>query len=534
MPQPPTPRDHAPINFWHPHIGDTPITTIPHLHHILNTEYPGLKRNPQYPQLIREAELHLTFIQLLKGKTHLERGDRKRLGNELGISRQKFTAWAQDARKPRLYYELDRILSKTQANKIITQLHKENNGVTSTNDILARLATYYPTPELTASKHHHKRLTHCTQYFHALTLLTDGGTNLDIARTLNIHHSQIMRWLNGSRPDYLELTRRIPQQPPEPDHQWLPLTMEGNFHPTTFIHVPTTVETWAEVQQVIQQTHPLDTPQMEHWHKQFEPITQDEAFAYLLGIIVSDCGKSSISRTAHRIDLRLSKSYTWSRQVGVATCYYLGKIGILAKQVGDRDSFTGLNTCYSWNSENTPLLTWIDQTCLGLRRNQRTTYDPIKADWLIKAPIKIRIKFIQGLNDGDGWASTKDQALGNACEPNIALVKELLRSLGIISIDDGKRIKIKRQRSVLRAVKLPYFLHANERQKTAEKLAKMIQARRETNPEFIPQNVINEVQRLDAHGLSKGIIAEQVFDKFGISYDRRRIHYILKKYPKGK
>lgn len=113
---PPKPRDHAPIHLWHPTIHTTPITTIPHLHKILEIEFPGLHRSPNYSQLFKD-------------QTHLQRGDRKRIGKELGITRQKFTAWAQDARKPRLYYELERMLSKTQANKQISQLHKENNGI---------------------------------------------------------------------------------------------------------------------------------------------------------------------------------------------------------------------------------------------------------------------------------------------------------------------------------------------------------------------------------------------------------------------
>ena len=498
---PPKPRDHAPIHLWHPTIHTTPITTIPHLHKILEIEFPGLHRSPNYSQL-------------LKDQTHLQRGDRKRIGKELGITRQKFTAWAQDARKPRLYYELERMLSKTQANKRISQLHKENNGIFSTDDVIARLKTYYPAQELTTSPHHHKRFTHCTQYFQALNLLKDGGAYLDVARTLKVRHSQIMRWVDGRRPDYIELTRHIPKQPPEPNHQWLPFTMEANFHPTNFINVPTTVETWTQIQHVIHQTQPLDTPQMHQWQHQFGPITQDEAFAYLLGIIVSDCGKSSITYSSHRIDLRLSKKYSWSKQMGEATCYYLGQIGIHAKQVGDRDSSAGPKTCYSWNSENTPLLQWIDKTCFGLETEQRTTYHLIKADWLLTAPTNIRIKFLQGFNDGDGSASIKDQTLSNTCGPNIPFLRKLLQTFDIGSTKDEHRIKIKRQICVLRAAKLPFFLHATDRQMNADKLAEMIRVRREENPRFIPQEVIAEVHQLNRQRLSKGKIAELIFDKF--------------------
>jgi hypothetical protein len=307
--------------------------------------------------------------------------------------------------------------------------------------------------------------------------------------------------------------------------------MKANFHPTKFIHVPTTIETWTQIQQVIHQTQSLDTPQMHQWRQQFGPINKEEAFAYLLGIIVSDCGKSSITHSSHRIDLRLSKKYSWSKQLGEATCYYLGLISIHAKQVGDRDSLVGPNTCYSWNSENTPLLQWIDKTCFGLEIHQRTTHDSIKADWLLKAPTNIRIKFLQGLNDGDGSASIKDQTLSNTCGPNIPFLRKFLQTFDIGSTQDEHRIKIKRQICVLHAAKLPFFLHATDRQMNADKLAEMIRVRREENPRFIPQEVIAEVHQLNRQGLSKGRIAELIFDKFRVSYDRRRIAYILKKYP---
>ena len=74
------------------------------------------------------------------------------------------------------------------------------------------------------------------------------------------------------------------------------------------------------------------------------------------------------------------------------------------------------------------------------------------------APRRIRIKFVQGLNDGDGWASVKDQTIGNACEPNIAFVKQLFLTFNIESTDDGRRVRIHKQDSLIRAAQLPFFL----------------------------------------------------------------------------
>lgn len=532
MPSPPAIK--APqIYLWHPQIQDTPITNKVHLHQILEQEYLGLKRNREYFQLLRDAEHHLALIQRLKDRTHLHRGERTTLAKQLGISRQKFTAWAQDARPPRLYYLLERSISKTQAHTKLTQIHHENNSIKSTEDVKQRLKTYYPGEELEKSKLHQKRLTQCNIYFKALSLLKEGGCYLDIARELDTHHSQIMRWFDGRRPDYIEITRRIPAEYPKLDYKWLPRRMEGNFHPSLFIQVPINIQNWRQIQEVLGQISPLQNEHMQQWQQRFETLSQDAAFAYILGVMVSDAAKPQTGFTSTKMDLRLSKKYSWSEQFGEATSFYLGQVGIFSEKGPDRDSSAGPRTCYSWASENSPLLTWISQSCLGLKPHERTTYHPIKANWLLTSPREFRLKFLQGLNDGDGSASIKDQTLSNTCGPNIPFVRQLLQTFKIGSSKDSQRIKITRQECIMLAAKLPFFLHATERQRNADKLAEMMRIRREENPRFIPKEVIAEVHRLKRQGLSNGTIAEQVFDKFRVSYDKRRIDYILRKYPQG-
>ncbi len=447
--QPPKPRDQAPINYWTPTINTTPITSIPHLHQILQTEYPGLQRNPNYTNWLHDAETHLTLITHLQDQTHLERGDRKRLGEELGITRQKFTAWAQEARKPRLYYEIEKSLSKSGATKKIQKLQQDNNGISSVDDITNRLATYYPMAELSKSKLHKKRLFHCDQYFKALGLLSQGGSYSDIAKELGTIHSQIQRWLDGRRPDLVELARRIPNKNPGSNRKWLPLGMKGNFHPIRLISVPLQISTWSQILEVIDQLEPNLNNQMRSWLNQFGEITQPEAFAYLLGMLVSDADKPRAGFTSTSIDLRLTKQHDWSRTIGEATCYYLGKLGIKAKKGPDRDSYSGPKTCFSWVSENSALLTWMVANCLGLESHERTTFHAIRTEWILIAPRIIRIKFVQGLNDGDGWASVKDQTIGNACEPNIDFVKQLLLTFKIESTDDGRRVRIHKQDSLI-------------------------------------------------------------------------------------
>jgi hypothetical protein len=67
-------RKDTPNRIWIPHIDDTYILSIEQLHHYLDTEYPGLKRNPAYTKAIQDAEHHLTLFNNVKDHIHLPRG----------------------------------------------------------------------------------------------------------------------------------------------------------------------------------------------------------------------------------------------------------------------------------------------------------------------------------------------------------------------------------------------------------------------------------------------------------------------------
>jgi hypothetical protein len=187
--------------------------------------------------------------------------------------------------------------------------------------------------------------------------------------------------------------------------------------------------------------------------KKYGPISQEDAFAYLLGNLVSDAGKITPHHTSTRLELNLTKNYDWSQHLGDAVCYYLGLIGIYAEYKNDKRK-------RRWRSQNSPLLTWIKHVCLGLSPQQLTTYTPITTPWLLTAPKHIRIKFIQGLNDGDGHVLVGYQQLGNASEKNSAFLKKLLLTLQIKSWINIRRVLIEGKNSILKAVELPFFLHA--------------------------------------------------------------------------
>jgi len=174
-------------------------------------------------------------------------------------------------------------------------------------------------------------------------------------------------------------------------------------------------------------------------------------------------------------------------------------------------------------------MTWMICACLGLKEQECTTYHPIEGRWLLEVSKPDRVAFLQGLNDGDGWASTRDQSLGNAYAPNIRFVRDLLLTLGIDSASDGTRVRIRSQAGITRAAQIPFFRHATERQRNANKLAEMVSVRQQQVPGTASPKIAEAILTLRAKGLSYSEIAEQLFDKFGVSFDHSYVVRRIKK-----
>ena len=521
------------INIWFPKIGKRTITSKDSLHKIIETDYPGIKRNPHFLNLVTDAENHLILIEKIGDSFKLKRGDITRLARELNFSIQTTYSFLKCQGRPRLYHLIDLCISKNKAQIRLAEIENENCGVSSTEEVLRRISNFYLNEDLGSSLNARNHLLQVDKYFLALKLLASGGHFSEVASRVGASRLQVKRWFSSEgKPFLIHLTSQIPKKTPWMGFKWLPTFIDqyGVHYPSNFIQVPQTLNCWEQIEQVLCQLTERNDQKMREWETQFGKISKRNAFAYVLGMIVSDAAKNSTkSYSSTSFELTLTKAKYWSEKVGEATCYYLGKLGIKANLGNPVFPKMGHEQHY-WYGSRTPLLRWILHSVLGIESGNCTTYQPIRSEWIQKAPFEIRQKFLQALNDGDGFASVTGQIIGNACIPNISFLIRLLNTFDIESSprSDRKQVVIRKADSIIQAARLPFFLHATSRQLNAEKIAKMLRKRRHQKRGLFPEDVVIEILTLKRKRMSFGEIAEKVFDKYGFSLSRSSIDHIIR------
>ena len=202
-------------------------------------------------------------------------------------------------------------------------------------------------------------------------------------------------------------------------------------------------------------------------------------FAYLLGILVGDASKNCIKRkrkTTRRITLSLTHAHQTNERLGNFVALCANCLGLRMNRIKDGPKGSkNKNSFFRWRSQSSLLIEWIFNVCLGLSDDQLTTYDAIKADWILTTPKTFRVWFLQGLADSDGFVDLQAQQVGIITQPNTDLIKRIFESLGV---NPKKRIFGGRLEALMvnirDAYKLPIFnpLVRSYRFKLLEKLIK--------------------------------------------------------------
>jgi len=155
---------------------------------------------------------------------------------------------------------------------------------------------------------------------------------------------------------------------------------------------------------------------------------------YTLGWLLGDLGKKFGPKElmTASLNLSLSKRHPENEDLGNFVFFQcLRELGIQTKRVRDRGpDRSSPYGAYYWDSARSPLFGWFHTACLGLKWNERTSFTPVKMDWILAAPTESRLWFLRGLADSDGDVHFKDKSVGITTSPNTDFVNSLIRSLG--------------------------------------------------------------------------------------------------------
>ncbi len=268
-----------------------------------------------------------------------------------------------------------------------------------------------------------------------------GKNTMEISTELSIPYNTVRKWKSGRAPNIINTLKSvIDLGRPKLGWKWLPpsLGTHGELK-GSIVQVVEKVRNVREVRDILAQLEPLETTYKRAL--QFGLNEDDVAsmktclFFYLLGVIVGDASKR---RRSHRktstmeIDLALSKKHDSNIQFGEFVAMCANSLGLRMNRVKDRAQTKQVpNGAYRWRSQSSLLVRWIFEACLGLHEGQKTTYDPIKADWILAAQGNERVSFIQGLADSDGFNDIQSLEVHIISLSNASFIQTILKSLGV-------------------------------------------------------------------------------------------------------
>jgi hypothetical protein len=523
------------IKHYVPKVRDKEVKSYKQLEEIVKKDFPGLMRVKGFDKMMEGGKKHFDLIEKLRGKQHLEYGDVAKLSREIDRDICSVQDYATRGKPPRIYTALESAISRPEGLVKIEELVRKNNGIRNMEDIQRRLGNYYAEKEYRGSPNYNKDHEMVVKYFKFIDHLKDGGSLTEIGRQIDTHQVALRRWYDAKAPWMVQLSSCIPDETPKAGHVWLPMETGPKNNPGRFIEVPREITSHHQIAEVLKQVKSLQGPEFAELEKRFGPSTKTDSFMYALGSLLAD-GSTQFARDSNlagsRFQQPLGRSYDWSKRYGEGTGYHLSKIGIKMYRWADRDynpesvSYPS-SGAYDFQSQNSPLITWMRRSCLGLRDSDSKTHDSVDAKWILSAPKEWRTPFLQGVCDGDGCASIKAQYLSIGTSSNNEFYKDLLKSFGIKSHKGDGAVAINAQDSVLKANEIGMFRYATSRKNNLEKLSRMIESfdysRKPTSSDM------ESIRKMRSEGKSWGTISEVLYNEKGYTWPHHSISYKSKK-----
>ncbi len=538
-------RIAARINMTRPEIKGVPVESETHLRKIIVKEYHGMMGMLGFDKMLQEGCVHLRIMNILQGREFLEYGEIPHLAREFNVKEGTLGIWIKDGITPRIHFHLNRSISSYEAKEKLKTIRKRNNGITTKAEYDRRMGNYYLDNQERRASFHKREEVITQKYFKFLEQYQLGGPLKQIAHKVEIAPSTGLGWLEGNQPRRIRIASGIPKEQPKPGQKWLPLKFREGRYPEDSIQVPERVRSYKDVLSVLHQLKPIENKFMKELQVRLSRRSIEGEFMYLLGAYVSDAGIFNETTIGQSLGIRLAKKYSWSYDFGDGFCQSLGACGIYAHRTKNTPSKTtsiktkegkrAINQSekLNWASENSPLVHWIHQSCLGFNNYAPKREQQISADWILTAPRSLRVSFAQGWSDGDGSVSPRGRYFCITTTKNQKFVSDLLNSLGIDTRINGSDVFTSGVENAVKASDIPMFRYASGRKDASDKMVKMIDSTRSVKRNPFTNKELEHMVQLRKSGLSWFDIHEAMFDKFGTAVHRGTIENAVCRYSSG-
>src|SRR5438445_1840307 len=187
-----------------------------------------------------------------------------------------------------------------------------------------------------------ERLRNFCQFVH---LHGKGVGVKELAKTLGVHRSTILKWRQGINQPYLaKVASSVVSKSLSPGWKLLPLRISsGGNEQKDWIQVPVSIHGYNDILSVIRQTKPREQAyeraakfRLSEKHLRRMRV---ELFAYLLGIMLGDEGKEGGQQNrfaSMNIDFQLTKKETPNEALGELVCMSANSLGIDIRRIKDK------------------------------------------------------------------------------------------------------------------------------------------------------------------------------------------------------
>ncbi len=495
---------------------------------IVNRDFPWLTERSDYERLLHVVRAYFLARRRFGKRKYATRGELVEFEEKHAVSYLTVAEWLVGNSLPMVINLLDKALSVSEACKELDAILKKLNGIYSLSEYKKRMRSCYLIDSLELLPSYKKDYAQLKEFFRFLKALEKGGLYTDIIGRGKLKMGSTKRRLLYNRfPRLIGIALVIPQKKPKRGHRWIPLKINKQGKPERFIKVPLTISTKSDLESVIGKLTSLKGKRMKKRKQRFGTIPRDIAFMYLLGALVSDGSFDRRNGTSTSVSISLSTKYPWSETFGEAFCYFLGMFGFNAGRISsstsknqDGDEIEKLN----WKSAASPFMLWVRNSLLGLKIDRSKSNQPLIADWILKMPQKLIVPFLQGVADGDGYASVRSLKAGIGTKHNKKLFKRILSILEMDSRHAGTGIEILRKASLRNAADMPFFRYADGRLFRLREILRMIDTMKHISVSDEERMRILEYSK---QGMNSNQIGPLLYSEFGQARRAQTIQKVI-------